>query len=207
MRETRIFAVPVLAFLLMLAFGALAFSGPWPGPTKRRVTEMQYFLHSGQTFDAVLKTQIFSFNIESPVIVETEDDVRFLGKVMLPRGTKIMGTASIIKSADRVNVKFHTIVFPDGEELQNFSGLALHTDGSAGLPGKVKRQRAALPASIILGAVGSVVGATTGDRVVAEAAAGLADQTKQEITEKQTYSIEVKKDVALQVYVAGRFEY
>lgn len=178
----------------------------WSGPTKKQTSEMKYFLHTGFTFDSVLRTSIFSFNIITPVIAETESDVMFLGKVMLPKGTKIIGSASITKSADRVNVSFQTIVFPDGQEIQ-FNGMALHTDGSAGLPGKVKRQRAVLPATILLGSVGTAVSAATGQPLASQLATGIAEQTKSELAEKQTYSIEVKKDVPLQVYVVSRIEY
>ena len=97
------------------------------------------FLHTGFTFDAVLRTAIFSYNTNTPVIAETEFDVSFLGKTMIPKGTKLIGTSAIEKTDDRVNVAFHTMVFPDGSEIK-FNGLALWTDGSAGIIGKKTRK-------------------------------------------------------------------
>ncbi len=122
---------------------------PWTGLTNPPPQKGKYFLHTGFIFDAVLTTSIFSYNLESPVIAETEFDIIYLDKIMIPKGTKLIGYASVLKSDDRVNVFFHTIVFPNGQEIK-FSGLALHTDGSAGIPGKVKKQKAQIPARILL---------------------------------------------------------
>lgn len=197
--------------ILLLAgiffFPGKSFAGqPWPGPTQKSSSTFNYFMHTGFTFPVVLRTAIFSYNIVTPVIVETEHDITFLGKTMLPKNTKIIGSASVTKSADRVNVNFATIVFPDGEEIP-FSGMALHTDGSAGIPGKVKRERAVLPAKIVLGSIGNAVSQATGQTLAGQVAGSVAEQTSAELQEKQTYSIEVKNDIALQVYVVNRIEF
>jgi len=178
----------------------------WSGPTKKANTGFQYFMHTGFTFDAVLKTGIFSFNLATPVIAEIESDVSYLGKVVVPKGSKIIGTSSVVKSADRVNVNFNTVVFPNGYEIA-FQGIALDTNGVAGIRGKVKKQRATLPAQVILGSVGTAVGASTGLNVAGEVTQAIAEGTRSELAEKQSYSIEVKQGNALQVYVNSRVEY
>ena len=178
----------------------------WDGPTKKKMSEDKYFLHTGFTFDAVLRTAIFSFNTITPVVAQTEYDITFLGKVMIPRNTKIIGSCSVEKSVDRVNIVFDTIVFPDGEEI-NFRGLALDVDGSGGIPGKVTKQKAKLPAKILLTAAATGASAATNSDVPAEMIKGISDEAQQEIASKQDYSISVKKNTGIQVYVVRRAEY
>jgi type IV secretory pathway VirB10-like protein len=153
-------------------------------------------------FDAVLQTAIFSYNLESPVIAETEFDIIYLDKVMIPKGTKIIGYASVLKSADRVNVFFHTMVFPNGQEIK-FSGLALHTDGSAGIPGKVKKHKENIPARVLLEAAANIAAPGVGGAVVKELT---AEQAK-EMAYKPTYSITVKKGTPILIYNIERIEY
>lgn len=178
----------------------------WDGPTVKSGSEMRFFMHTGFTFDAVLKTAIFSFNTISPVIAQTEYDIMFLGKVMIPKNTKLIGSSNIEKSVDRVNIIFHTIVFPDGQEIK-FTGLALHTDGSGGIPGKVKKQKTRLPAKILLSAAATGASIAAQTDVPAQMIRGIAEDTQQEIAGKQDYSISIKKDVAIQIYVVERLEY
>lgn len=178
----------------------------WKGPTEKHATKMKYFMHTGFTFDAVLKTAIFSFNTITPVIAQVEYNITFLGKVMIPKNTKIIGTCNIEKSVDRVNVIFHTIVFPDGQEIK-FAGLALHTDGSGGIPGKVKKRKGRLPAKILLSAAATGASVASGSSVPAEMIKGIAEETQQEIAQKQYYSISIKKDTAILIYIMERLEY
>ncbi|MDD5688537.1 MAG: TrbI/VirB10 family protein [Elusimicrobia bacterium] len=182
------------------------FCADWNGPTEKHETKMRYFMHTGFTFDAVLKTAIFSFNTISPVIAQTEYDISFLGKVIIPKYTKLIGSCNIEKSVDRVNVVFHTIVFPDGQEIK-FMGLALHTDGSGGIPGKVNKQKARLPAKILLSAAATGASVASGNDIPAQMIKGIADDTQQEMAGKQDYSITIKKDIAIQIYVVDRLEY
>ena len=184
----------------------LCFSEKWDGPTEKRETKMKYFMHTGFTFDAVLKTAIFSFNAISPVIAQTEFDITFLGKVVIPKNTKIIGNSNIEKTIDRVNVVFNTIVFPDGQEIK-FTGLALHTDGSGGIPGKVKKQKTRLPAKILLSAAATGASVAAQNEVPAQMIKGIAEDTQQEMAGKQDYSISIKKDVAILIYVVDRLEY
>ena len=99
-----------------LLFIALSTSAqePFTGPTHKVQSQNKYFMHTGFTFDAVLKTAIFSFNTITPVIAETEYPITFLDRVIIPKGTKIIGECSTVKTIDRVNISFHTLVFPQG---------------------------------------------------------------------------------------------
>lgn len=183
-------------------------SAKWDGPTKKQTSEMRYFMHTGFTFDAVLKTAIFSFNTISPVIAQTENDILFLGNVIIPKNTLIIGTANIEKTIDRVNVVFNTIVFPDGQEIK-FTGLALHTDGSGGIPGKVgnKSKKGVLPAKILLSAAATGASVAAQNEVPAQMIKGIAEDTQQEMASKQNYSITIKKDVPILIYIVERLEY
>ncbi|MDR2192563.1 MAG: TrbI/VirB10 family protein [Endomicrobium sp.] len=175
-------------------------------PTKIIPVKTNYFLHTGFSFEAVLKTAIFSFNTITPVIAETEYDVLFNGKIMIPRGTKLIGACSIEKSVDRVNISFNTMVFPNGQEIP-MSAIALHVDGSGGIPGKVTKQKAKIPTQILLSAAATGSSLAVGDGVGAEMIKGIANDTKSEVAQKQDYSIEVKKNVAIQVFINQRMEY
>ena len=189
-------------FLLLILFSVSYCVEPWTGLTNPPEQKGKYFLHTGFIFDAVLVTSIFSYNLESPVIAETEYDIIYLDKVMIPKGTKLIGYASVLKSDDRVNVFFHTMVFPNGQEIK-FSGLALHTDGSAGIPGKVKKQKAQIPARILLESAANIAAPGIGGAIVRELT---AEQAK-EMTYKPTYSIFVKKNTPILIYNIERIEY
>lgn len=121
---------------------------------------------------------------------------------MIPKGTKLIGYASVLKSADRVNVFFHTIVFPNGQEIK-FAGLALHTDGSAGVPGKVKKHKEKLPAKILLEAAANIALPGVGGAVVRE----LTAEQQKELAYTPTYSVTVKKGTPILIYTVDRLEY
>ncbi|MDI6640713.1 MAG: TrbI/VirB10 family protein [Elusimicrobiota bacterium] len=195
----------VLIALAIVMFFIRSLQGivPWTGLTHSPETKTKYFMHTGYIFDAVLRTAIFSYNLESPVIAETEYDIIYLDRVMIPKDSKIIGYASVLKSGNRVNVFFHTIVFPDGSEIK-FGGLGLHTDGSAGIPGKVKKYRERVPAKILLETVSNVAAPGVGGAIVR----GLAGEVQKEMeTYQPTYSISVKKDIPILIYNIERIEY
>ena len=105
-----------------------------------------------------------------------------------------------------MNVTFHTIVFPDGQEIK-FSGIALHTDGSGGIPGVVHKEKAAVPAKILLAAAATGASVVASNSVPAQMIQGIANDTQQEMAGKQDYSISIKKDTAIQIYIVTRLEY
>jgi len=191
-----------LFFILIFASSAFA----WDGPTVKKKTEMKYFLHTGFIFDAVLETAIFSFNTITPVIALVETDIHYLDKVMIPQGTLIVGDSSVLKTIDRVNVNFWTMVFPNGQEV-NLSAIGLHVDGSGGIPGKAgKKKKAAIPAGILLRSAAqtaSLAAPSVGTQFMSE----IATEAGQELKERDIYSVEVKKGVEIKVYVRSRLEY
>lgn len=193
-----------MLFLLTATVSAALAIEPFPGLTQKHKSEFKNFMHTGFTFDVVLKTAIFSFNIETPVIALVEYDVVFGDKIVLPSGTKLIGATSIIKSINRVNVVFNTVVLPNGDEFP-ITALALHTDGSAGVPGKVKKEAMSIPARVILEAAGA--GASAASPIAGSAVKELSSAAKEELAQSQKYSISIKKDTPVMVYIVGRTEY
>jgi len=193
------FIVIILFFLRSFVYSL----EPWTGLSSPKETKYKYFLHTGFIFEAVCRTAIFSYNLESPVIAETEHDVIYLDKIMIPKATKLIGYASVLKSGERVNVFFHTIVFPNGQEV-SFSGIGLHTDGSAGIPGKIKKYREKLPAKVLLETAANVALPGAGGTIMKE----LTAETAKELQQYQpTYSITVSKDTPILLYNTQRIEY
>jgi hypothetical protein len=90
----------------------------------------------GSMVKCLLIHNIVTNNFEAPVIVQVWEDFYFDGKLLLPFGTRIYGTASAGKQRDRVTVSFHDIVFQDGKDIK-INALGLSQDGSGGLTGTV----------------------------------------------------------------------
>ena len=88
----------------------------------------------GSMIQCLLIHNIVTNNFSAPVIAQVWEDFYFDGKLLLPFGTRIYGTARAGKERDRVLVAFHTIVFQDGKEIP-IKALGLSADGSAGLTG------------------------------------------------------------------------
>ena len=163
-------------------------------------------MRPGFRFDASLVTTIYSYNTQTPVIAEVEYDITHLGQVVFPKGTEIIGTSIITKSGDRVNVSFHTIAYPNGTWLK-INGIAMDTDGSAGIPGQVKKERATVPARVLLKTAGAVTTVASGQPLAGEMVASIADEMDKELQEKQTYSITVKKGVPIMVYIVDQITF
>ncbi len=94
----------------------------------------------GSMVKCLLIHNIVTNNFEAPVIAQVWEDFYFGGKLLLPFGTRIYGTASSGKQRDRVTVRFNNVVFQDGKTLK-INALALSKDGSAGLTGTVIDER------------------------------------------------------------------
>jgi hypothetical protein len=88
----------------------------------------------GSTFAARLVNTVLSSDSEAPVIAEVMDDVMPKDSLLIPRGTRAIGNASFDETALRLKVRFHTLVYPDGDQ-HPISGLGLLQDGSSGLLG------------------------------------------------------------------------
>jgi len=186
---------------------------PWKGVSKPQDKKTIYFLPTGFTIQAVLRNAIFSYNTETYVTAETETDTVYLNRVVIPRGTKLHGTAGIQKTHDRVNVYFHTVVFPEGDEIK-ISAAAKSVDGSDGLIGKVERHKDGRIASIalktIVAGVAAGVSASAENTAVSGAANEIAGDTIKDIQvadEKIDTSIYVESGVLVQAYLLHRIEY
>lgn len=188
---------------------------PWQGVTKKTESTAKYFLPTGYSWAARQENSIFSYNTETPAIAVVERDVEFLKKVVLPAGTRVIGTVSVQQSHDRVLITFHALVFPDGEEVK-FLGMALMLDGSAGIKGKVQTFKDAAVANTVLRSLvtgtQSAISMTAGiSPIAAGAAQGLSNEATSSLdTHRQqqvTTSISVDADTPLRVYLPQRIEY
>ncbi len=95
-------------------------------------------LASGAKIPALLGERVFSFNVDAPVVALVSKDFMSGEKTVIPKGSKFLGEASVLKSLDRINVRFQLLVFPDGREIR-VNALALSEDGAAGIKGKVEK--------------------------------------------------------------------
>ncbi len=170
-------------FLALITIGILggpAFtSDEIPQVLKTFPSKETWFLPSGTILKGTTQNSIFSFNLECPVIVILDEPALCpkTNAVVLPKGTKLIGTASILKSDDRVNVTFRLLVLPgpSGKEY-SIQGLILYPDGSAGLKGVVKEYKElrlmSSAASGAIGGIGQAVAATAGQPIVGQALGG-----------------------------------
>lgn len=113
-------------------------------------------LPSGARIPALLSNRVFSFNVESPVTAILAKDFMFKDEVVIPKDSQFLGEAAVIKSVDRINVRFDLLILPDGTEIR-VRAMALSEDGSAGIRGRVdkhtdRRILKAIGESILAGA-------------------------------------------------------
>jgi len=168
---------------------------------------------TGFSFPARLDNAVWSYNTETPAVAVVERPISFLNRVVIPAGTRVIGTVAIQKSHDRVLVGFHTVVFPEGDEVK-LSAMALSLDGSAGLRGKATTHKDSAVANTVLRSVVSGTQAAldiTGvSPIASQATQGVSQEALRELDmEKQqvTTSISVDADTGLRVYVNQRLEY
>ncbi len=188
---------------------------PWRGVTKKNQTSDRYFLPTGFTFPVRLENAVYSYNVESPAIAAVDEDIVYLGRVVIPRKTRAIGEVSVQQDHNRILITFRTLVFPSGDEIA-FTGLGLSTDGSLGIKGKVKTHKDSAIAdtvlsSVVSGAQEAAMMTTTAVNPVAESAvSGLAGEATGELgaqRQKITTSISVEADTGLQIFVPRRVEY
>lgn len=91
----------------------------------------------GTLISAVLFNKVISNSNGHPVIAMVTEDYSQMGRVAIPKGTKLLGESSYEDESKRILVSFHTMVFPNRKSV-SFSGIALDKEdsGSAGLGGK-----------------------------------------------------------------------
>lgn len=95
-------------------------------------------ISSGTKIPALLSSRVFSFNVEAPVTAVLAKDFKVRDRVVIPKGAQFLGEVAVLKSANRINIRFDLLIFPDGRELR-VRALALAEDGSAGIRGKVDK--------------------------------------------------------------------
>lgn len=185
----------------------------WEGLTKKPERKLRYFLPTGFTFPARLENAIYSYNSETPAIVLVERHIEYLERIVIPAGTRLIGAVSVVKSHDRVLIRFQTMVFPEGDEIA-LTAIALSLDGSAGIKGKVEKHKDAAVANTVLRSIvaGTQVAldATMVNPVAASAAQGVSQEALQSLElERQqvTTSISVDAETGVRVYLARRIEY
>jgi hypothetical protein len=82
-----------------------------------------YGVKVGSTFDALIIHEIETSNISSPVRAILTKDIFVKGKVIFPKGTKLLGGA-IGDQNERIQVRFDRMILPDNREVE-FDGSAL----------------------------------------------------------------------------------
>ena len=87
----------------------------------------------------MLEGAIFSYNLLTPVSAVADENIRYQDEIVFPKGTKFIGVVQVVHSLDRVNIDFHTCVFPDGEQKifdlsgeENSSGRSYYQMASVG---------------------------------------------------------------------------
>jgi hypothetical protein len=85
----------------------------------------------GSAIGARLLNAVVSGNAASPVIATISPGD---GMSEIPPGSKAIGAAKFDENARRMQIAFHTIVYPDGEQ-HGVQAVAMMPDGSAGLDG------------------------------------------------------------------------
>ena len=120
-----------------------------------------YTLHEGEFLEAVLTNRLsgdFSGPVNAMVSADVHDRTR--QRLLVPRGTRALGTAHQIEERDqsRLTVVFHRLVLPDGSSVRLDRSPGLNQMGETGLKDIVNRRYASAIAAA--GAVGALAGLT-----------------------------------------------
>ncbi len=91
-------------------------------------------LPMGSTIPAKLLNSVLSSDSNSPVMAEISEEIYWKNSVMIPAGTKAIGQGTLDDGTERLQVRFHTLVHPEGQQ-HSISALALLGDGSSGIAG------------------------------------------------------------------------
>lgn len=90
----------------------------------------------GSQIQAQLVGRVESADSNSPVTaVLLSDALSPVQALVIPKGTKVIGSGQLDAQRERLQVRFHTLVFPEGEQYA-ISALAVMPDGSSGLEGR-----------------------------------------------------------------------
>jgi hypothetical protein len=88
----------------------------------------------GSTILARLVNSVLSTDSNSPVIAEIPEDILWKNTVIIPVGTRAIGQATLDDSTQRLQARFQTLVFPEGDQ-HAISAIGLMGDGSSGIAG------------------------------------------------------------------------
>lgn len=94
----------------------------------------------GTMFDVYLINNIVSNNYASPVVTGVIEPLIYNTELIVPIGSRLIGSASAGRQRDRAFVEFHTAVYPDGSTVP-IGGIGMADDGSAGLKGLLVDKR------------------------------------------------------------------
>ena len=186
----------------------------------RDETPKKYFLPTGFTFPVVMAGAVYSYLIESPCICIVEFPVEYLGREMIPKGTRLIGSARLYPNTNRIIINFQVMVFPNGEEM-TFQGISLQDDPEGlyhlalGVPGKEGKTASKLPAQVLLGALNAAASASasasmTGgvaSQTVSNAAQSVVSSAQQKLSYVPDYTVTVPKGTPVQVFNVQRIEY
>lgn len=173
----QLFKALVFASFMVFVFNRSLLAGDEvPLVVKTFPSKETWFLPCGTVLKASTKNAIFSFNLEVPVVAELDEPAICpkTGSVVLPAKTRLIGSASVLKSDDRVNVTFYLLVLPgpSGREYP-IQGIIVNPDGSAGLKGVVKEYKElrlmSSAASGAIAGIGQTVATTAGQPIVGQA--------------------------------------
>jgi type IV secretory pathway VirB10-like protein len=184
----------------------------WKGVSAPLPKKGHYALPTGFTIEALLDGSIFSYNLLTPAMAVLEDDLTAHNEVVMPKGTRFIGVVEVVHTLDRVNIDFHTCVFPDGQEIK-VSAMALSVDGSAGVKGKLETHKDAWAARIAMQTIATGVQAGTeaaAPSVGNAMASGLAQETSQSLNTpnaKELDSVSVEDRTPIRIFLRERTEY
>jgi len=149
-----------------------------PPPPQRRFEELIV------AADAVLGLRVESTvssevaRVEDPVDARVTRDVRVGGDIAIPSGTRVLGSVILVerggkmKTAARIGVRFHTLVFADGSRL-SIDSEAIHREGkSPGQESAAKVGGATVGGAILGAIIGGGKGAAIGGAVGAAGGTG-----------------------------------
>jgi len=92
-------------------------------------------LPTGTSIAVQLLGQVESTDSKSPVTAVILENVLSPAEALvIPKGTKVIGAGQLDASRERLQVRFHTLVFPEGQQY-GVSGLAAMMNGSSGIAG------------------------------------------------------------------------
>jgi hypothetical protein len=141
---------------------------------------------------------VFSYNVAVPIVINL-DEAAVCPKnnyVVFPKNTRLLATANVLKSDNRVNMNVYRAILPSpsGREFE-VTGIVLHPDGTAGVPGtKTEYKNVRYMSSAAVGAlsgVGQVVAAQGASPIAVGAASGLVQSGAEDATGSSAQKVDV----------------